>query len=256
MATYHKEIPVRDPEKIPAAYREYYSRLARHFKAEIGREDFNSILEVGCGNGQLTVPLLKILPRKVLMFAADSFKKPYSGWLHELEERLRKARLETRVRFAEADATKLDRLRNNSVDVIVSNELLCDLTKETQMVKAFKEFHRVLRPRGVMIHGELLSSPVNKPQAMTIRADSPEGTETPGRFWNPDEISGLMMSTGFGDVEVSFFESTMSLGYEVALKELRDWGVRESFLKRNDKLLRRYGFELPFEHVIKSRRKS
>ncbi len=91
----------------------------------------------------------------------------------------------------------------------------------------------------------------NKVQAITIRADSPEGTNTPSRFWNPDEIAGLMMSTGFDGVEVSFFESTMSLVYEVALKELRNWEVRESFLKRNDKLLRRYGIHLPFEHLVK-----
>ncbi len=245
MATYRKEIPVRDPEKIPAAYREYYARLARHFKAEIEREDFNTILEVGCGNGQLTLPLLRILPGKVRMFAADSFKKPYSGWLQELEEQVREAGLETRVRFVEADATKLDDLRNNSVDVLVSNELLCDLVPRVKLRNAVLEFRRVLKPHGIMVHGEWSSThPRNSGHFKAKHSPS----------WNPDELQSLMWTEGFGDFRVTYFDTTIKFTKTAALEELSSWGASPRFLRKHENALRKSGVKLPFEHVISSRK--
>jgi SAM-dependent methyltransferase len=247
---------VANTSGLERARSEYYSRLADHFLAQVDLRSVRTMLEAGCGRGQLTIPLLERLPKRVRLVVVDSSRGDYSGSLDELGSRLRIGRDEERVRLVRSDVRSMTTVAKDSIDLVISNELLCDLKSENEIVKAFKEFHRVLRPRGTMIHGEWLSIPTNKPQAMTIRADGSEGTDTPSRFWNPDEISELMMSIGFSDVEVSFFESTIFLVYEVALKELRDWGVRESFLKRNDRLLRRYGIELPFEHVIKGRKRS
>ena len=234
----------------------YYARLADHFLKQINLRSVRTMLEAGCGRGQLTIPLIERLPRRIGLIAVDSTKGDYAGSFDELASRLRLGRYEQRVRPVRSDVGSIKGVDRGSMDAVISNELLCNLKSESQVVKAFKEFYRILRPRGVMIHGEWLSSPANKSQALTMRADTPEGTDTPSRFWNPDEISGLMMSTGFGDVEVSFFDSTLSLDYQVAVRELRSWGVRESFLRRNDKSLRRYGIQLPFEHVIKCQKQS
>ena len=104
-----------------------------------------------------------------------------------------------------------------------------------------------------MVHGEWSSYPANFSQGMTIKADSPAGTSTPGRFWNPDELFAVMGNVGFEQFSIAYFDVTMRLEYLAALEELRNWGVRESFLRRSDRLLRRYGIELPFEHIVKCR---
>ncbi len=249
-------VSVKNASDLERSRSQYYAKLADHFLEQINLRSVRTMLEAGCGKGQLTIPLIERVPRRIRLIAVDSSKGDYTGSLEILSSKLRLKGYEKRVRFVRSDVKRLRCIPSKSVDAVISNELLCDLKNETQVEKAFEEFHRVLHPKGIMIHGEWMSSPANKPQAMTIRADSPEGTKTPSRFWNPDEISGLMISTGFNNVDVSFFESTMSLEYEVALKELRTWGVRESFLKRNDMLLRRYGIQLPFEHVIRGQKRS
>ena len=59
-----------------------------------------------------------------------------------------------------------------------------------------------------------------------------------------------MRKSGFHDFQVSYFGTTIRFGYENAVEELRSWGANETFLKRYDKLLKRDGIELPFEHIV------
>ncbi len=235
---------------------QYYAKLADYFLKQINLKSVRIVLEAGCGKGQLTIPLIERLPKRIRLIAVDSSKGAYEGSFETLVSRLRKGHNEHRVRPVLSDVRRINSVGNNTVDVVISNELLCDLKDETKVLKAFKEFHRVLRPRGIMIHGEWSSFPENEPQKITIRADSPEGTDTPSRFWNPDELSSLMRIAGFHQVSASYFEATVSMGYETAIKELHNWGVRESFLNRNGRLLRRYGIQLPFEHVIRCQKQS
>src|SRR5213592_1475682 len=52
-------------------------------------------------------------------------------------------------------------------------------------------------------------------------------------------------------LRVTYFDTTMHLGYENAVGELRTWGWTERLLKRHDRLLKQQGIELPFEHLIR-----
>lgn len=236
------EILVRDPEKIPTAYSEYYRRLARHFAVEIGTRHFNNIVEIGCGIGQLTLPLLKLLPKRVRMIAADSFEKPYSGGLRELERRVEAAGLNKRIRLVETDAANLDPLKSGSVDLIVSNELLCDLVPKAKLKTAIGEFRRVLRPRGVMVHGEWSSTPSNVSDQFRTR-HSPS--------WDPDELQSLMWSFGFREFRVTYFDTTIRFMQSAAVEELRSWGASPRYLSKHERALKRSGVRLPFEHVIR-----
>ncbi|OLD35562.1 MAG: hypothetical protein AUI50_01535 [Crenarchaeota archaeon 13_1_40CM_2_52_14] len=235
------KIIASSPSDLSKAWARYYDRLGAHFVELIGRRRFQVILEAGCGKGQLTIPLLRRLPTNVKMIAIDSAKGPYDGWLNELGHQLRTAGLEERVRQIRSDARRIKGVEDSSVDVVVSNELLCDLPFDSQLEKALKEFYRVLRPGGLMIHGEWSSSPAIEPQAFLVK-------HWPS--WTPDQLFAITRKNGFHKFRVTYFGTTIHFGYENAIDELRTWGAKETFLRRNDKMLKREGIELPYEHIV------
>ena len=229
------------PKDLAAARSKYYDRLADHFVREIGSHRIWTIVEAGCGRGQLTIPLLGKLPTSTGMIVVDSSKGPYTGWLNELAAILHRRRLEHRVRVVDSDVRHLDDVDNESVDVVVSNELLCDLPRKAQLQNALREFYRVLRPGGVMVHGEWSSYPTAEPPGLLIR-------HWPS--WTPDQLFALMRATGFQRFRATYFDTTIHLGYENAVEELRTWGWTDRLLKHQDRLLKKQGIEIPFEHLI------
>jgi SAM-dependent methyltransferase len=230
------------PKDLVGARNKYYDRLADHFLREIGPIRVRTILEAGCGRGQLTIPLLRKLPAYTRMIAVDSAKGPYAGWVNELIATLHSRGLEQRVRVLDSDVRHLKDVEAESVDAVVSNELICDLPRKPQLQKALREFSRVLRPRGLMVHGEWSSFPAAGPQGFMVRH---------WPTWNPDQLFSLMRNEGFHSFRVTYYDTTIHLGYENAVEELRTWGATARLLKREDKLLRQQGIDLPFEHVIR-----
>ena len=236
-----RKIVASSPSDLSKAWTRYYDRLAAHFVEQIGQRRFKVMLEAGCGRGQLTIPLLRRLPKSVKMIAIDSSKGPYANWLKELSHELQDPGLERRVQPIRSDARRIKGVKDSSVDIVVSNELLCDLPFDSQLEKALREFYRILRPGGFMIHGEWSSSPAAEPQAFLVK-------HWPS--WTPDQLFSIMRKSGFHDFQITYFETTIHFGYENALEELQTWGATKKFLRRNDKMLKREGIELPYEHIV------
>jgi ubiquinone/menaquinone biosynthesis C-methylase UbiE len=237
-----EKIVAESPSDLSKAWTGYYDRLADHFIELIGQRRFQVILEAGCGKGQLTIPLLRRLPPKVQLIAIDSSKGPYKGWLTELGRKLRTAGLERRVQAIKSDARRIRGIEDATIDIVVSNELLCDLPDDFQLEKALSEFYRILQPGGLMIHGEWSSAPAAEPQAFLVK-------HWPS--WTPDQLFSIMRKRGFRKFQVTYFGTTIRFGYANAVEELRTWGASETFLRRNNEMLRREGIELPYEHMIR-----
>ena len=233
------------PRDLARARYKYYDRLADYFVQEIGSKRIGTILEAGCGRGELTIPLLRKLPVSTRMIVVDSSKGPYAGWLSELAAKLRRRGLERRVRVVDSDVRQLKDVDDESVDGVVSNELVCDLPRKAQLERALREFYRVLRPGGIMVHGEWLSCPTAGPQELLIK-------HWPS--WTPDQLFVLMRKAGFHSFRVTYYDTTIHLGYENAVGELRTWGATDRLLKRYDKLLKQQGIELPLEHLIRCKK--
>lgn len=219
----------------------YYDGLADHFLTRIRVKPSTVILEAGCGKGQLTIPLIKRLPKSVKLIAVDSSTGPYLGWLDELGVKIQRLGLEKRVHLLRSDVRRIKGVEDKSVDLLVSNELLCDLPREDQLAKALNEFCRILRPGGSMIHGEWSSSPVDHGVGFKVK-HSPA--------WNPDQLFNFTKNAGFHNFQVSYFDATVDFGYDTAIAELRTWGVTERFFKHYERSLKRYGIQLPYEHVV------
>lgn len=239
-------IEAQNPQDLERAWSLYYTRLAEHFDSKINKRNLSVVLEAGSGKGQLTIPLARIMPEKVQMIAVDSSRGPYEGWLGELKERLKDEGLEQRVRVIKADVRRRIRgIPEQSVDLVVSNELLCDLPYDRELEKALGEFRRILKPNGLMIHGEWSSFPAVEPQSFLVK-------HWPS--WSPDQLFSIMRKWGFHGFEVSYFDTTIHFGYENAIGELRGWGADGRFLRQHERTLKRGGLDLPFEHVIRTQK--
>jgi len=52
------------------------------------------------------------------------------------------------------------------------------------------------------------------------------------------------------NVRTKYFETNVRWDYEGALKKLKEWTVDPDFVKKNLDAIRRFGLELPMEHVV------
>jgi len=239
------KILAKEPEDIPSAYQLYYTQMAEHFARLLRSARPRILLEAGCGKGQLTIPLLGKIPKETRIIGVDSSRKPYQGWLEELDTRIREMKFSKRVKLIKTNVTNLRGIGSASVDGVISNELLCDLTGKRQLSAALREFNRVLRPRGVMVHGEWSSEARDKDRSL-VAEHQPS--------WSSDKLFIHMRNAGFKDIRITYFDTTLRFLYKAALEELRTWGASRTLVERNERLLRKEGIELPFEHIIYSRK--
>jgi ubiquinone/menaquinone biosynthesis C-methylase UbiE len=233
-----------------------YSRLADFLVDNLDFRRVSVILEAGCGSGELTIPfarnVLKIL-EEFTIIALDVSTGPYRKTLNTLKERVLKGGLEKFVVVVKGDVRSLKTIKNESVDLIVSNELFCDLDRRG-LEEALREFYRVLKPNGQMAHGELSPIPENPAQRLLMEADSfSVETLTPRYEWfSPfsDEVAALMHKIGFKDIAVKYFETNVHLSFDEALKQLKEWNVNPTFIEKRMEDLKKHGLEFPMEHII------
>jgi arsenite methyltransferase len=98
-----------------------------------------TLLDVGCGNGLIAFGALERGAGEVVF--AD-ISRPLLDDCRELAEG---AGLLDRCRFVEAPATALGSIEDESVDVVTTRSVLIYVEEKE---RAFREFHRVLRPGG------------------------------------------------------------------------------------------------------------
>jgi len=112
---------------------EYYRKLADHFLTEVNVKPIYRILEAGCGKGQLTITLLERLPTTTSLVALDSSRGDYEGSLDALRSRL-STRPKRKVSIVQSDVVNIQGIGDRSVDIVTSNELLCDLKSEREVL--------------------------------------------------------------------------------------------------------------------------
>lgn len=232
-----------------------YERLADFLVEMLDLKDVSVILEAGCGSGQLTIPFVKeiVEVKEIFMLVAlDLSAGPYKGDLAILREKTQKNRFRSLASIVRGDVRNIG-LHNKSVDLIVSNELFCDLDKNG-LEDALQEFYRILKPGGHMIHGELVPVPENEAQKLFIEADAYSlETSLPKPDWfSPfsDEVAALMHKIGFRNISVEYFETNVKMDSSVAIEKLKDWKVDPVFIEKRSQDIETHGLELPMAHII------
>ncbi len=246
---------ITELEELEEAKRDWYERLTEFIVSLVEWKDVSVLLEAGCGRGQLTMPLVRRLRRKCRVIAFDLSAGPYEGDLEVLRNRVVDEGLERVIEAVEGDVRDMRAIADESVDLIVSNELFGELDK-AGLEQALKEFHRVLKHGGQMVLAELSPAAENKAQELLIEANLHYSLDTmlpESAYWlspTVDDVAVLMHKTGFRNIQARFFETNIRLGYEVAVEQLKRWKIDPGFVEKYGKDLQRHGIEFPLEHVI------
>ncbi len=206
------------------------------------------LVEVGSGQGQLTIPFANVVPRYKII-ALDRFKGAYSGNQARLLSEIARNRLRTRIRVVASDYNAwLAAQPDSRYDGVISSEFLPEITSK-RMVRFFDQCHRVTKPRGITVHSFLSPEPGNARQKRLIEADSnPKWTKTPPLEWfSPSQgiVVDYLRSAGFRKLQQTRLKSGLVIRSEAARQLLKDWDVRGSYWKLHGRVLERDGLEIP-----------
>lgn len=246
---------ISEASQLDATNKRMYERLADFIIKQLDVDRVDIAFEAGCGSGQLTIPFAKKISSMCELIAYDSWSGPYKRDLGVLKHSLASEGLTDKIKIIKGDVKQIG-IADEKVDLIFSNELFCDLDRNSSEL-TLKEFYRILKRRGQMVHAELDPKAENKAQELLIKADlhySLESLPFEGERWfspTVDELSTLIHKNSFVNIQVSYFKTNLKLGYEAAVEQLRRWKIDMAFVKEHNKELREYGIEYPKEHVIK-----
>ena len=246
---------VSDPKELDKAWRQQYDNLAREFAKLIGKR--RTIIEIGCGRGQLTIPLAKLVRGRLL--TVDSFAWPYNTAYRSILNMVSKEKLIGRVSvFKEDYRSFLSRQDDARYEAVISSEFLPEI--DSARTREFlSECQRVLKRGGVSVHSFLSPVPKNPRQRLLIEADTnPKWTKTPPDEWfSPTQnlVASELRRARFKGIKALRLKSNRIVKGEAARKLLRDWDIRETFWKSHKAFLVSQGLEIP-DWIICAGRKS
>ena len=240
-------ITVSDPRELDSAWSHQYANVAKKIGSMLPKKA-GVLVEVGSGEGQLTVPFANLVPQYKII-ALDRFKGAYSGNKSCLLSAIARNRLKARVKVVVSDYNAWLTGQPDSIyDVVISSEFLPEITSK-QMGRFFAQCYRVTRPRGFTVHSFLSPEPGNARQKRLIEADSnPKWTKTPPLEWfspSPEIVVDCLRSAGFRKLRLFRLKSGLVIRSKAARQFLKDWDIRRSYWKIHSGTLESDGLEIP-----------
>jgi cyclopropane fatty-acyl-phospholipid synthase-like methyltransferase len=239
---------VTEPSKLKRAWSNQYERQAQIFARMLGKK-CGLMAEIGCGSGQLTIPLAKHAPNFRIVLVDRFVGMVYSQNYKALLSNLKKAKLMKRTRIVISDYLKwLTAQNGEAFDALVSSEFLpeVNLAETSQFIQ---ECYRLLKPRGVTVHSFLSPVPRNSRQKLVILADSDSiWTHTRPKEWfspRPQLIIKELGRSGFQRIRKTSIRSHLVIKADAAKSLMERWEVEASFYARHKKQLNRSGLEIP-----------
>lgn len=229
-------------DHLSALWSRGYSRLAEEIVSLISVDAESSVLELGCGRGQFTIPLAEIIPGRI--FAIDRDQKSVA----ELERRIVGTELENKVETLLWDA--VDRIGCGTADVVVSNFVLGWLSRG-DATDTLELLRGCLKSGGLIVLSDFNPVAITPAQMFAIEQGRPDNNENPSvKWWTPDEVAEVLSETGYADINVSYFDWGMKLGYSLALEQLARWNAKQKYVKSIDSKLQRAGLEVPNSFIV------
>lgn len=206
------------------------------------------VVEIGCGKGQLTIPLAVKMPG-VHIIGVDSFKGSYRRSRGDLVTRLSKQRMRGQVKLEVSDWNRWFQTQPDSkYDAVISSEFLPELNSAS-----LREFlvncHRIIRSGGHTVHSFLSPQPRNLRQRRLVEADSdPKWTKTPPAEWfspAPKRVMEFLKTAGFKQHKTARLRSGLVIRSLASKQTLREWAVRRSYWISHRTELEDEGLEVP-----------
>ena len=238
---------ISNPEDLEFAWDQQYARLAERFSRMLSKQR-GVLVEIGCGKGQLTIPLAEKLPRCQII-GVDRFRGTYSQAQTELLSNLASLGKNLAIKVIVSDYQAwLSNQQNSKYDAIISSEFLPEIDPKS-MRSFLVESYRVLKSGGTTIHSFLSSKPRNARQRRLIEADSdPRWTKTPPVEWfspPPSLVLDYLRLAGFKRPRRVRLRSGLVIRSNAARELLKDWDIRKSYWKSHRGTLEREGLEVP-----------
>jgi ubiquinone/menaquinone biosynthesis C-methylase UbiE len=240
-----------NPAELDGAMSRQYARVAQAYRTLLGKKR-KRIAEIGCGRGQLTIPLAKIEPNLRFILVDRFTGLGYSGSYNVLISKLKEAKLAKRASIVQSDYRRwLERQQSESYDAVISSEFLSEIdVAETH--RFIRECYRILKTGGMTIHSDLSPIPRNPRQKLLIKADSnPRWTCTTPNIWfspNPNLVTAELRRSGFHRIRKGVIRSHLILKGAVGKKLLAN--TKSAFFEKHKKQLDQSGLELPDWVVI------
>jgi cyclopropane fatty-acyl-phospholipid synthase-like methyltransferase len=225
-----------------------YLHLARVFVNALGTKR-RRLVEIGCGRGQLTIPLAKLANNVQLVlvdrFVGTNYSKNYMALVRDL----RKNGLSGRAHIVVSDYMEWIETQSDDVyDAVISSEFLPEIDSNDTR-KFIRECYRILKSDGMTLHSFLSPTPRNLRQRLLITADSnPLWTNTPPKEWfspKPELVIAELRKAGFHRI----LETTLRAGLIMKSNAARSWlksaEVKTSFCEKHRELLNESGLEVP-----------
>ena len=241
-------------------YRNTTHKVAERLIQELDPKSSEVLVDIGCGDGALTIPLSRRL-HECKVIAIDNDPQA----LHRLEQNVVRLNLRN-VEIVHDDAKQLSTVTNGSADYVVSHWLLGVFKQTEDLRKIFAEIQRVLKDGGRTAHSESYPHPASRAQELYMRADT---LIFDTKWWEPLECQGMLGDIGFCDMKVELLDFRIKVKPNTAYELLADWETRStSFIprvefstaKRAEVISRcgwpiqRVGLEFPTEYIIYARK--
>jgi len=149
-----EEMDLKLARDLPDDTPDFILKMMGDFEEEAARFCFSGahgrVLDAGCGNGNLLMRALKneMSKEKAASPALQIIGMDFSG--NMLGRAAHRAKSDDRVGFLQGSVTGLP-FRDQSFERLVSSGVLTCLPNSQAAAKALQEFHRVLKPEGVLV---------------------------------------------------------------------------------------------------------
>jgi len=239
---------VTRPSDLETAWNKQYVSLAYVFASALGTRRIR-VVEIGCGRGQLTIPLAKRAKNTQFVLVDRFVGTNYSKNYKALVRNLRKTRLTQRAHIVVSDYIKWITTQNNDTyGAIISSEFIPEIdSRDTH--ELIRECYRILKPEGMTIHSFLSPTPRNLRQRLLMTADSnPLWTNTPPKEWfspKPELIIRELRKSGFHRILKTILRARLIMKANAAESWLRTAEVKASFYEKHKEQLNESGLEVP-----------
>lgn len=243
-------VVIENPEETENALFTYHKKLALIIKDKAPLKKAKTLVEVGSGAGNFTIPFINEIN--------DNFEKFYCidpfyslDDLDILKKRIHQHELKEKIEIIRKDARELPDILS-SVDLIIGHGVLCVIPRK-QIEEVISACYQVLKDGGLFIHSEHSPFTLNEAEQLFYKLNEYTSSPVPDELlYTPkgDELAGAAYSIGFESISVEYTKILLRFIGNAAIELIKSWNIKSEFLERYGNEVSTVGIEFPMEQIL------